>query len=308
MKNVLRVLALTLLLTLLCSVPAMAAEKGLTINYIGPAELTKGKTGQVLSTKLNAVSDGTVVYTLTDTLKKTVIYTETKTGVKAGDEIKWTVPYYDADMTAGKPVREIRASFRLDGKTYTYLLYYNYSTENGGTVTVEKASWYPNNTACSFGIAFRDIRPALTDKWYTFTPIDLTIQGRQTFEYVASNMYVIGQVYVDVYGDTVRVTYHNYYEQQGGNTQTLTEYFTFFPDLNSVTDVNPETMDDLGFHFGQAISIAEDLNGDTNVLLFVRNQVTYCNYANSTHKLTRFWPNLPERKALRQQMKAMMDP
>ena len=308
MKNALRVLALALLLALLCSASALAADKGLTISYINPATLTKGQSAKVLSTKFNTVSDGTVTYSLTDTVKKTVIYTETKTGVKAGQEIQWSVPYYDEGMSASKPVKEIRASFLLDGKTYTFNLYYNYTADNGGTVTVEKATWYSKNTACSFGPAFRDMRPSLTDKWYTFTPIDLTKQGRQTFEYVASNMYVIGQVYVDVTGDTVRVTYHNYYADQSGNTETLTEYFTFFPDLKSVTNVDPETMDDLGFHFGEDISIEKDLNGDTNVLLFVRNQVTYCDYVTNSHKLTRFWPNLPERKALRQQMQAMMDP
>ena len=307
MKHTLRTLALALLLMLLCSASALAAEKGMTISYIGPATLTQGQSAKVLSTKFNAVSDGTVVYSLTDMVKKTVVYTETKSGVTAGQEIKWSVPFYADGMSASKPVKEMRASFVLDGKTYTYNLYYNFSAENGGTVTVEKATWYPKNTACSFGPAFRDVRPALTDKWYLFTPIDLTKQGRQTFEYIASNMYVIGEVYVDVYGDTVRVTYHNYYAEQSGNTETLTEFFTFFPDLKSVKNVNPETMDDLGFHFGQDISIAEDLNGDTNVLLFVRNQVTYCDYVNNSHKLTRFWPNLPERKALRQQMQAMMD-
>ena len=308
MKNTLRVLTLSLLLILLCSASALAAEKGMTISYIGPATLTQGQSAKVLSTKFNTVSDGTVVYSLTDMVKKTVVYTETKSGVKAGQEIQWTVPYYAEGMSTGKPVKQMRASFVLDGKTYTYNLYYTFSAENGGTVTVEKATWYPNNTACSFGPAFRDVRPALTDKWYLFTPIDLTKQGRQTFEYVASNMYVIGEVYVDVNGDAVRVTYHNYYADQGGNTETLTEFFTFFPDLKSVKDVNPETMDDLGFRFGQEISIAEDLDGDTNVLLFVRNQVTYCDYVTNSHKLTRFWPNLPERKALRQQMQAMMDP
>ncbi len=307
MKNTLRGLALSLILLLLCSASALAADKGLTISFIGPAALTQGQKAQVLSTKFNTVSDGTVVYSLTDTVKKTVVYTETRSGVAAGQEIKWNVPYYADGLSTSKPVKQMRASFVLDGKTYTYNLYYNFSAENGGTVTVEKATWYSKNTACSFGPAFRDVRPALTDKWYTFTPVDLTKQGRQTFEYVASNLYVIGEVYVDVFGDSVRVTYRNYYAEQSGNTETLTEFFTIFPDLKSVKNVDPETMDDLGFRFGQDISVAQDLDGDTNVLLFIRNQVTYCDYVNSTHKLTRFWPNLPERKALRQQMQAMMD-
>ncbi len=307
MKHIPRALALSLLLILLCSASALAADQGLTISYLGPATLTQGQSAQVLSTKINAASGGTVVYSLTDTVKKTVVYTETKSGA-AGQELKWTVPYYADGLSTSKPVKQMRASFVLDGKTYTYNLYYTFSAENGGTVTVEKATWYSKNTACSFGPAFRDLRPALTDKWYTFTPIDLTKQGRQTFEYVASNLYVIGEVYMDVYGDTVRVSYRNYYAEQSGNTETLTEFLTFFPDLKSVRNVDPETMDDPGFRFGQEISIAEDLNGDTNVLLFIRNQVTYRDYVNSTHKLTRFWPNLPERKALRQQMRDMMDP
>lgn len=307
MKHILRAFALALLLTLAFSAAALASKNGLDINYSGPATLTQGKTAKILSTKIKNAGDGTLVYTLTDTAKKTVIYTETKTGVKAGQEIKWDVPYYDADMSVKKPIRQIRAAFILDGETYTYSLYYTYSTENGGTVTVEKGTWYPENTACSFGPAFRDVRPALTSKWYLFTPIDLTVQGRQTFEYIASNLYLIGEVYVDVYGDSVRVTYHNFYDGYGGNTQTLTEFFTFFHDLKSVANVEPETMGDPGFLFGQEISIQEDLDGDTNVLLFIRNRVTYRDYVTDSHKLTRFWPNLKERRDLRSQMLAMMD-
>ena len=306
MKNILRAFALALLLTLVFSASALAAEKALTISYNGPATLSQGQTAEMLTTKIKNPGDGTVVYTLTDTVKKTVIYSETKTGVTANQEIKWYVPYYDQDMTEKKPIKKLRASFKLDGKTYGYDLFYTYS-KNDGTVSVERASLYNDNTACSFGPAFRDVRPGLTDQWYLFTPIDLTRQGRQTFEYVASNMYLIGEVYVDVNGDTVRVTYHNFYEDQDGKTKTLTEYFTFFPDLDSVTDVEPETMDDLGFRFGQNISIAEDLNGDTNVLLFVRNRVSYRNYVTDSHKLTRFWPNLTEREELRNRMLAMMD-
>ena len=306
MKKILRAFAFALLLTLVFSASALAAEKALTISYKGPATLSQGQTAEMLITKIKNAGDGTVVYTLTDTVKKTVIHSETQTGVTAGQEIKWAVPYYDKEMTEKKPVKKITASFKLDGKTYSYDLFYTYSKKDG-TVTVERATWYPENTACSFGPAFRDVRPELTDKWYLFTPIDLTRQGRQTFEYVAGNMYLIGEVYVDIYGDTVRVTYHNFYEDQGGNTETLTEFCTFFPDLDSVTNVEPETMYDRNFFFGQNISIAEDLNGDTNVLLFIRNQVTYRDYVTDSRKLTRFWPNLTERKALRQQMLAMMD-
>lgn len=158
-----------------------------------------------------------------------------------------------------------------------------------------------------FGPQFREVRPSLTDKWYMFTPIDLSRSGRQEFDYVAGNVYVIGKVYVDVAGDSVTVTYENQDADKGGNTETLSEYFTFFPNLAAVTQVEPETMEDLGFHFGQPLSIQNDLGGDTNVLLFVRNRVNYCDYVTSSRKLTRFWINHPDRVAVRNAMLAQMD-
>ena len=290
----------------LTAVSALAADKGMTVSFKDPVTLSPGKSAKVVITKINSVQNGTVVYSLTDTLKKTVIYTETRTGIAAGQEIAWPVPYDNAGLSASKPVKMLRASFVMDGKTYSYNIYFNYDAKTGD-IAVEKATWYNKNTACSFGPAFRDVRPSLTDKWYTFTPVDLTVQGRQTFEYVASNKYVIGEVYVDTAGDSVKVTYHNFYEDLECNTKTLTEFLTFFHDLKSVKNVEPETMQELGYRFGDTISIEKDLEGDTNVLLYIRNQVTYCDYVTPTHKLTRFWPNIPERKALREQMQAMMD-
>ena len=298
-----------LLALLLTSIPVLAADKPLTISYLGNATISEGNAAAMLKTKINATQSGIVTFSLTDTVYKTVIYSAVKDNVAAGDEITWTVPYYDGGMSNKKPIKLMRASFAMDGKTYSYNLYYNYAAKRNETptVTIERNSLYTDNTACSFGPAFRDVQPGLTDKWYTFTPLDLTEQGRQTYEYVASNMYVIGEVYVDVLGDSVTVTYHNYYEDQEGKTKTLAEYFTIFPDLDSVTGVEPETMDDIGFRFGQAISIRKDLEGDTNVLLFIRNRVTYSTYVTDKNKLTRFWPNLPERVRIRDTMLEIMD-
>ena len=304
---VLTALMTALLMVVLLPVCGVHAEgKPLTMTYVGPATLSAGQSGDVLKTVINSTESGTVTYTLTDVARNTVIYQQEKNGVKAGDEITWQAPYDDAKLSAARTVKRVKASFRMDGKTYTYNLFYNYSAKDG-TITIERAKWYYKNTACSFGPAFRDIRPGMTDKWYTFTPVDLTVQGRQTFEYVASNMYVIGEVYVDVAGDTVYVSYYNYYAEKEGRTKTLSEFFTFFHDLNSVTEVEPERMSDLGFHFGQPISIQNDLNGDTRVLLFVRNMVDYSNYPIDSVRFERYWPNLPERVTLRNAMERLMD-
>lgn len=158
--------------------------------------------------------------------------------------------------------------------------------------------WYPHNTACAYGLHFREEAPGLTDKWYTYVPVDLSVNGTYTFDYVASNVYRIGTVQVDVNGDAVTVTYNNMYGGYG-NTMTESEFFTFFPDLESVTTVDPENL--TGFAFGQPISIQNDLGGDTDVLLYVRNVVTYCDHVIDGVKLSRLYS--ADREAIADRMR-----
>ena len=171
-----------------------------------------------------------------------------------------------------------------------------------------------NNTASSFGPQFREVTPGMTDLWYMFTALDLTVQGRQTYELVASNMYVIGEVYVDVYGDTVTISYRNYYDDQGGETRTRQEFlglYNSYADVVLPTDVpvksyvNPPTR----FAFGMPFSIQYDLGGDTNVLMLVRNVVDYWRFPLPTDtEFSRFWANSPGNKAMRESMLSFMDP
>lgn len=305
MKRLFRSLMCALLmLALLCPALPALGDTGLQLTFAGPVTLrAEGKASLV--TKAN--EDGAIVYSLTDVKRKTVIYTETR-AAQAGQEISWPVLYDDTDLTRSGAIKQMRASFVQNNKTYSMTLYYTYSSggEAGPAVTVEQGEWYGNNTACSEGIAFRDIRPNLTQKWYHFTPVDLSVPGRQVFDYVASNMYVIGQVYLDVTEDTVTVSYKNYYADQGGNTETQSEFFTFFHDLSSVRYVEPEDLQEQALPFNVPLSIEEDLDGDTSVLLFVRNRVTYCDYVLSNKKLTRFWPNEKERKDAREALETMV--
>lgn len=173
---------------------------------------------------------------------------------------------------------------------------------------------YANNTASSFGPHFRDLTPSLTDLWYMFTPLDLTRQGRQTYELVASNMYVIGEVYVDVSGDTVLITYHNYYDGKGGNTEQKQEYLNIFGSYQDVVIPNDEPLKSYidpftKFRFGVPFSIQFDLNGDTNVLMSVRNVVSYWKFPKPVNtEFRRFWENSPANAALRNSMLLLMDP
>ncbi|MBQ9262673.1 MAG: hypothetical protein IJ189_00510 [Clostridia bacterium] len=304
-------LMLLVALVLCAGVPASQAAKKPLAAALKEKEvtLTEGETKNAVVTTIASTKSGTVTYSLTDTVNERVVYTESRSGLRAGSEEAWPLPYDDYKLSAGHPVKQMRATFVMDDQLYTLNLYYNYAQKGGqaAQITVEKENWYTNNTACSFGPQFRDIKPRLTDKWYMFTPIDLSQQGMQEFEYIASNMYVIGKVYVTVYGDIVMVSYENEGADQEGNTSTVSEYVTFFHDLNSVKSVDPNQLGASAFSFDQPIRISEDLQGDTNVLLFIRNEVTYSPYVTPGKKLVRFWPNLTERKTLREEMLNLMD-
>ncbi len=169
---------------------------------------------------------------------------------------------------------------------------------------------YYDNTASSFGPHFRDVTPNLTDKWYMFTPINLSIQGRQTFPLVASNIYQVGEVHVDVNGDSVYVSYTMFYQNKKHyNTEIRSEYLNFYNSYNDVTVVEPEDMGMASkYAFNRPFSIQNDLGGDTNVLMFVRNRLSYYPFPSPKSELRRFWENQDEHKARREAMLNMMDP
>lgn len=167
-------------------------------------------------------------------------------------------------------------------------------------------TWFPNNTVSTMGLSFREVKPELTKKWYHFTPIDLSRDGEQVIPLVASNAFIVGRVYVNVKGDEVTVTYMARGQGSAGTFRVHSEFLTFFPDLASVTEVEPEKLGE-GFKFGEPISIEKDLNGDTNVLLFVRNVATYRDYYTGDMRHGRYWPNLKQHKDYREALQGMMD-
>lgn len=159
---------------------------------------------------------------------------------------------------------------------------------------VQASPWVWKNTVCSFGPSFQSVDASLTDKWYTFTAVDLSEDGIQSFDLVAGGTYRIGQVYVNVMDGTVRVTYRyvcpsQIYEEEA--------FFTIFPEAEDITGVEPEALE--AMNYGDYYSIAEDLNGDTSVLLFVCNRVSFLK---DTPGVERFYDNSPENRRLRQEM------
>lgn len=138
----------------------------------------------------------------------------------------------------------------------------------------------------------------MTDKWYMFTPVDLSQDGEQVYEMVAGNVYVVGTMTVKVAGDEVTVSY-DYFNDM---IQNKGEFFTIFPDYESITTVEPAEIE-AAYEYETVYSIANDLGGDTEVVIFA------CNVASvrdDNPRIVRFWENTPERKALRENMLDMI--
>lgn len=135
------------------------------------------------------------------------------------------------------------------------------------TEVIPHAVYYWMN-ACSVGPHFRDVSD-ITDKWYMFTPVDLSVDGIQTFDLIGGNMHVIGQVNVLVENGEVTVTY----ELANKWIKVKSEFLTFFGSLDDVNTV--DSIELTGYAFGEPVSIADELGGDTKVLLYIRNGVVY---------------------------------
>ncbi len=135
-------------------------------------------------------------------------------------------------------------------------------------VISHRADYYM--TVCSAGIRFRDLENPLTNEWYMFTPIDLSVEGEQTFDLVAGNIHVIGKVTVLVQDGNVTVDYQLF---NGQYVYIYEEFMTILPSLSSIEELDFETL--TAYEFGAPISIEETLGGDTKVLLLLRNRAMY---------------------------------
>lgn len=155
-----------------------------------------------------------------------------------------------------------------------------------------------NMTVCSVGPRFRDVSN-ITTEWDMFTPIDISEDGVQRYDLIAGNMHVIGEVILTVADGSLTVTY----EIPNGNIRQEKDedFLSILPSLSSVESLDRNSM--TAYKFGEPISIADDLGGDTKVLLYVHNR---CNYSADT-KVERFFGKGEEYTSLVEAMSALMD-
>lgn len=246
-------------------------------------------------------------------------------GLTENSSVVWNYAYdgdstlYDGGNLHQLIVETVNGAKQVFEFYVNYLSMYEYDLITNESIleeddpdVVQPHKWYAHNTICVDGIPFRDVRPELTNQWYNFAPLDLSKDGAQTFDLVASNMYVIGKVTVTVAGDKVVVDWKlNRQGTNDANFELENEFLTIFPDLNAVTEVEPAKLDGTTYEFGQTISIANDLGGDVHVLLYICNQATYCD--NLSYKYMkriyhpRYWPNLSWRVAQREAMMELVN-
>ena len=160
---------------------------------------------------------------------------------------------------------------------------------------IPHAQWY-HMSVCSVGPRFRD-EGDITDKWDMFTPVDLSNDGEQVFDLVAGNKHIIGKVTVSVADGQVTVSYKTI-----NHVEMKSDFLTFFADLASVTTLDESQL--TGYAFGEAVSIADQLGGDTKVLLYIHGNAVYRDDARGLEELAH------KTKAYQQyieELKAVMD-
>ena len=249
-----------------------------------------GEEQQLGSFSYNVESDGSEVYKYYDTDGEL-------TGVQIDDWDCFSFVYFSPDGTLLEAWIDDAWYDSETGKWYNY--------ETGEEVAAPDLSaylkmagfkmkpdvtWYTHNTVGVIGISLRDEYPTLTKKWYNVLPVDLSKDGSQTFQLVASNMYYVGTVTVTVSGDSVTTTYNyptkSWYEFYPESE--CIKWFAGVKDIGSAFLENPTS----DMKFGEAISKAKDLNGQDIGLLFICNRLTYrVPYDDSGVAPIRFWRN-----------------
>ncbi len=132
---------------------------------------------------------------------------------------------------------------------------------------------FGNNTLCAFGPRLRDVDlyPYNTDLWYMFTPFDASKDGRQTFELVASNNYIVGTLTMTIRDGKLTVDYTL-------NSNTIDVTLEFFTILNQISDIHvyePEKLLNLNMKVREPIDLQEKFGDDRNLVLYFCSRIDY---------------------------------
>lgn len=161
---------------------------------------------------------------------------------------------------------------------------------------------YPNATVCAFGPRLKEsnLYPNYSDKWYMFTPFDASMNGSQTFELVAADQVIVGDVTITIRDGFLTVDYN----LKGGDAIRITlEFFTVLNRIADLSQYEPEALMQYKINRNQAINLYERFGGDTRLVLY------FCSRCSLTKSpaFRSLQYNSSAHKALLSTMYALMD-
>ena len=169
-------------------------------------------------------------------------------------------------------------------------------TEKLGVLTMN------NNTVCAFGPRLRDVNlyPYNTDAWYMFTPFDASKDGRQTYELVASNMYIVGTLTIDISNGNMTIDYKI---ADTSKFEISLEFFTVLNRIQDITRYEPEDLLSMKMNTKQPYNLEALFGADRDLVLYFCSR---CNYSWST-RFSGLNYNSAAHQRLLSQMMALMD-
>lgn len=252
----------------------------------GPARKKKSASGEIVPDYEATYEGGQlreleVEIELEDDVEYEVVFDSEKRIIRAEYETDDREIYFNGKYWHDEDGNEV------DGPDLEFMKKYYDSFHGTGT-------WYGNNTMSLIGLSLRDLFPKLTDRWYQVVPVDLTKDGVYRFPTAASNMYYLGSCIVTVKDGTVTTDYTLPY----GFAYPQSDCLMWFTDFDEITT---EFLDaPVGsYHFGEPVSVKDDLKGKKIALLFICNHVTYRVPINSSGVMPiRYYRNNSETKQL----------
>jgi hypothetical protein len=169
-------------------------------------------------------------------------------------------------------------------------------TRELGTIT------YPNATLCAFGPRLKEsnLYPNYSDKWYMFTPFDASMNGTQTYELVAADAVIVGDVTLTIRDGYLTIDY----SLKGGDAIRVTlEFFTVLNRIGDLSSYEPEGLMNLKINRNTPINLAEKFGGDTHLVLYFCSRCSVRNHP----AFTSLAYNSSAHRALLSTMLALMD-
>ena len=139
-----------------------------------------------------------------------------------------------------------------------------------------------SSTVCAFGPELREsnLYPYSSDKWYMFTPFDASMNGVQTYDLIASEKIIVGQVTLTIRDGYLTVDYTLKYPNQ---IQITLEFFTVLGRIGELSSFEPEGLMHLKINRNQPINLNEKFPGDTHLVLYFCSR---CSLVNRPYQYT----------------------